>query len=111
VTEVFRFEVTNRDQDARAGLITTPRGAIRTPAFMRSARLPPSRRCIPKGESARRRYSARQYLSSHVAARRGADRGVGRPPSIHELALAYPNDSGGFRSCRSPNSESSMRMA
>jgi len=34
VTEVFRFEVTNRDQDARAGLITTPRGAIRTPAFM-----------------------------------------------------------------------------
>jgi len=34
VTEVFRFEVTNRDQDARAGLITTPRGAIRTPTFM-----------------------------------------------------------------------------
>ena len=34
MTEVFRFEVTNRDQDARAGLITTPRGAIRTPAFM-----------------------------------------------------------------------------
>jgi queuine tRNA-ribosyltransferase len=34
VTEVFRFEVTNRDQDARAGLITTPGGAIRTPAFM-----------------------------------------------------------------------------
>jgi queuine tRNA-ribosyltransferase len=34
VTEVFRFKVTNRDQDARAGLITTPRGAIRTPAFM-----------------------------------------------------------------------------
>jgi queuine tRNA-ribosyltransferase len=34
VTEVFRFEVINRDQDARAGLITTPRGAIRTPAFM-----------------------------------------------------------------------------
>lgn len=34
MTEVFRFEVTNRDQDARAGLITTPRGAIRTPTFM-----------------------------------------------------------------------------
>ncbi len=34
MTEVFRFKVTNRDQDARAGLITTPRGAIRTPAFM-----------------------------------------------------------------------------
>ncbi len=34
MTEVFRFEVTNRDQDARVGLIATPRGAIRTPAFM-----------------------------------------------------------------------------
>jgi queuine tRNA-ribosyltransferase len=32
--EAFRFEVTNRDGDARTGRITTPRGVIRTPAFM-----------------------------------------------------------------------------
>ena len=34
MTEAFCFEVTGRDGDARTGAITTPRGTIRTPAFM-----------------------------------------------------------------------------
>jgi len=34
VTEVFRFEVMHRDGDARAGVMNTQRGVIRTPAFM-----------------------------------------------------------------------------
>jgi len=34
MTEAFRFEVLSRDGNARAGIITTPRGPIRTPAFM-----------------------------------------------------------------------------
>ena len=34
MTEAFRFEVTHLDGDARTGLITTPRGVIRAPAFM-----------------------------------------------------------------------------
>jgi queuine tRNA-ribosyltransferase len=34
VTTAFRFEVTHQDGNARAGRITTPRGEIRTPAFM-----------------------------------------------------------------------------
>ncbi len=34
MTTAFRFEVTHQDGNARAGRITTPRGEIRTPAFM-----------------------------------------------------------------------------
>jgi queuine tRNA-ribosyltransferase len=34
VTDIFRFDVLSRDGAARTGLITTPRGTIRTPAFM-----------------------------------------------------------------------------
>src|SRR6202047_2934289 len=34
VTGIFRFDVLGQDGAARAGLITTPRGKIRTPAFM-----------------------------------------------------------------------------
>src|ERR1700693_4789847 len=34
VTRIFRFDVLTQDGAARAGLITTPRGKIRTPAFM-----------------------------------------------------------------------------
>jgi queuine tRNA-ribosyltransferase len=34
MTEAFRFEVLSRDGNARSGIITTPRGPIRTPAFM-----------------------------------------------------------------------------
>jgi queuine tRNA-ribosyltransferase len=34
VTGIFRFEILSHDGAARAGLIATPRGKIRTPAFM-----------------------------------------------------------------------------
>jgi queuine tRNA-ribosyltransferase len=34
LTDIFRFDVLRQDGAARAGLITTPRGKIRTPAFM-----------------------------------------------------------------------------
>ena len=34
MTEAFHFKATSQDGDARAGMITTPRGQIRTPAFM-----------------------------------------------------------------------------
>ena len=34
MTGMFRFDVLSQDGAARAGLITTPRGKIRTPAFM-----------------------------------------------------------------------------
>ncbi|MGH6839597.1 MAG: tRNA guanosine(34) transglycosylase Tgt [Methylocella sp.] len=34
MTGIFRFDVLSQDGAARAGLITTPRGKIRTPAFM-----------------------------------------------------------------------------
>src|SRR6202023_3319499 len=34
VTGIFRFDVLSQDGAARAGVITTPRGMIRTPAFM-----------------------------------------------------------------------------
>jgi queuine tRNA-ribosyltransferase len=34
VTGIFRFDVLSEDGRARSGMITTPRGGIRTPAFM-----------------------------------------------------------------------------
>ncbi|MGH6836360.1 MAG: tRNA guanosine(34) transglycosylase Tgt [Methylocella sp.] len=34
MTDIFRFDVLRQDGAARTGLITTPRGKIRTPAFM-----------------------------------------------------------------------------
>ena len=34
MTEAFCFEITGVDGDARTGAISTPRGTIRTPAFM-----------------------------------------------------------------------------
>jgi queuine tRNA-ribosyltransferase len=34
VSEAFRFEILGQDKTARTGVITTPRGQIRTPAFM-----------------------------------------------------------------------------
>src|ERR1700730_15913007 len=34
VSEAFRFEVLSQNGAARAGIIATPRGKIRTPAFM-----------------------------------------------------------------------------
>ena len=34
VTKAFSFSLKARDGQARAGAITTPRGIIRTPAFM-----------------------------------------------------------------------------
>ena len=77
---------------AHAATIATPRGKIRTPAFMPVGTAATVKAMYPEaGAGARRRYRARQHLSSDAAPRRGAHRGARRPASLHELAASDPH--------------------
>jgi queuine tRNA-ribosyltransferase len=98
VTEVFRFEVTNRDQDARAGLITTPRGAIRTPAFMPVGTAATVKAMHPERVRA---LGADVVLANtyHLMLRPGAER-IAALGGLHQF-MNWPwpilTDSGGFQ--------------
>ena len=88
----IRFELLATDGAARTGILQTPRGDIRTPAFM-----PVGTAGNGQGDAAakrarnRRRHPVRQYLSSHAAAGRRAHRPAGRPAQIHGLGAADPH--------------------
>jgi len=98
VTEVFRFEITNRDQDARAGLITTPRGAIRTPAFMPVGTAATVKAMHPERVRA---LGADVVLANtyHLMLRPGAER-IAALGGLHQF-MNWPwpilTDSGGFQ--------------
>ena len=98
MTEVFRFEVTNRDQDARAGLITTPRGAIRTPAFMPVGTAATVKAMHPERVRA---LGADVVLANtyHLMLRPGAER-IAALGGLHQF-MNWPwpilTDSGGFQ--------------
>ncbi len=89
------FELLCLDGEARTGILTTPHGAVRTPAFM-----PVGTQGAMKGlhwremRDAGDRHRARQHLSSDAAARRRADRRTRRLAEIHHLGRA---DADGFR--------------
>ncbi len=98
MTEVFRFEVTYRDQDARAGLITTPRGAIRTPAFMPVGTAATVKAMHPERVRA---LGADVVLANtyHLMLRPGAER-IAALGGLHQF-MNWPwpilTDSGGFQ--------------
>lgn len=98
MTGVFRFEVTNRDQDARAGLITTPRGAIRTPAFMPVGTAATVKAMHPERVRA---LGADVVLANtyHLMLRPGAER-IAALGGLHQF-MNWPwpilTDSGGFQ--------------
>ncbi len=79
---IFASRFAPTDGDARTGTITLPRGKIRTPAFMPVGTAATVKAMYPQdGPCARRRYRARQYLSSDAAPGRGAHRRARRPAS------------------------------
>ncbi len=96
--EAFRFDLIARDGEARLGLVTTGRGAIRTPAFMP----------VGTGGTVKAMYMDQvRALGSdiilgntyHLMLRPGAER-VARLGGLHEFAR-WPHsiltDSGGFQ--------------
>src|SRR5450631_4355972 len=98
VTEGFRFEVTSSDRDARAGLITTPRGAIRTPAFMPVGTAATVKAMHPERVKA---LGADVVLANtyHLMLRPGAER-IAALGGLHKF-MNWPwpilTDSGGFQ--------------
>ena len=73
MSDAFSFSVHAVDGAARMGAIATPRGVIRTPAFMPVGTAATVKAMYPeRGARARRRHRARQHLSSDAAARRRA---------------------------------------
>ena len=74
------FDIHAKDGEARTGTLSLPRGAIRTPAFMPVGTAATVKAMYPAGcPCARRRYRARQHLSSDAAAGRRARRRARRP--------------------------------
>jgi queuine tRNA-ribosyltransferase len=98
VTEAFHFEVTGRDGDARTGQIATPRGAIRTPAFMPVGTAATVKAMHPERVRA---LGADVMLANtyHLMLRPGAER-IAALGGLHEF-MNWPwpilTDSGGFQ--------------
>jgi queuine tRNA-ribosyltransferase len=98
VTEAFHFEVTGRDGDARTGQIATPRGAIRTPAFMPVGTAATVKAMHPERVRA---LGADVVLANtyHLMLRPGAER-IAALGGLHEF-MNWPwpilTDSGGFQ--------------
>ncbi len=77
---------------ARLGRIDTPRGAIRTPAFMPVGTAGTVKGIFPEhAQTDRHRHHPRQYLSSDAAADGGTYRGSRRASPIHRLGSADPH--------------------
>src|SRR6059036_2536350 len=85
MTSANPFELLGRDGRARTGRLTTPHGAVRTPAFM-----PVGTAGAMKGLHWREVRDAGADIvlgntSSDAAARRRADRRPRRPAEVHRL--------------------------
>jgi queuine tRNA-ribosyltransferase len=98
MTEQFTFEVTGLDGAARAGVIHTPRGNIRTPAFMPVGTAATVKAMLPKSVWT---TGADIILGNtyHLMLRPGADR-IARLGGLHKfMAWEGPilTDSGGFQ--------------
>ncbi|MBC7133634.1 MAG: tRNA guanosine(34) transglycosylase Tgt [Roseovarius sp.] len=94
----LRFEVTARDGAARAGVIATPRGAIRTPAFMPVGTAGTVKGMLPESVAA---TGADILLGNtyHLMLRPGAER-VARLGGLHRFMnweRPILTDSGGFQ--------------
>ncbi len=89
MAQAFNFTVAARDGRARTGVITTPRGEIRTPAFMPVGTAATVKAMLPESVRA---TGADILLGNtyHLMLRptRGADRPAGRAAPVHELASA-----------------------
>ena len=92
MSERFSFALKAQDGAARTGEITTPRGIVRTPAFMPVGTGATVKAMFPEDvQASRRRHHPRQHLSSDAAARRRAHRRLGGLASIHALGRADPH--------------------
>jgi queuine tRNA-ribosyltransferase len=98
VTEGFNFELAKRDGEARVGAITTPRGKIRTPAFMPVGTAATVKAMHPEGVKA---LGADIVLANtyHLMLRPGAER-IAELGGLHRF-MNWPwpilTDSGGFQ--------------
>jgi len=98
MTEKFTFEVTGTDGAARTGMIRTPRGEIRTPAFMPVGTAATVKAMLPENVRA---TGAEIVLGNtyHLMLRPGADR-IARLGGLHKfMGWDGPilTDSGGFQ--------------
>ena len=98
MTALFRFEVTHTDGNARAGIISTQRGKIRTPAFMPVGTAGTVKAMHPEAVKA---LGADVVLANtyHLMLRPGAER-VAELGGLHQF-MNWPwpilTDSGGFQ--------------
>ena len=98
MTKIFRFDVLNLDGTARSGVITTPRGTIRTPAFMPVGTAATVKAMHPEKVRA---LGADIVLANtyHLMLRPGAER-IAALGGLHEF-MNWPwpilTDSGGFQ--------------
>src|SRR5437868_11349041 len=98
VTDIFRFDVLSQDGAARAGIITTPRGKIRTPAFMTVGTAGTVKAMHPEAVKA---LGADIVLGNtyHLMLRPGAER-IAKLGGLHKF-MNWPwpilTDSGGFQ--------------
>ncbi len=75
MTQRFSFALNATDGKARTGVISTPRGDIRTPAFMPVGTAATVKAMMPESVARhRRRYPAGQHLSPDAAPHGRADR-------------------------------------
>jgi queuine tRNA-ribosyltransferase len=98
VTGIFRFEVLGQDGAARVGIVTTPRGTIRTPAFMPVGTAATVKAMHPEAVKA---LGADIVLANtyHLMLRPGAER-IAMLGGLHKF-MNWPSpiltDSGGFQ--------------
>ena len=95
----FTFRLDGTDGAARTGAIATPRGIIRTPAFMPVGTAGDRQGDVSgPGAGPRRRRRARQHLPPDAAPRPRADGAARRPAPLHETGTRpILTDSGGFQ--------------
>ncbi len=88
----FPFTIQARDGAARTGVLSTPRGDIRTPAFMPVGTAGTVKALtVDQVSERRRRHHPRQHLPPDAAARRRAGGAAGRPAPVHALGRADPD--------------------
>ncbi|HEY8033150.1 MAG TPA: tRNA guanosine(34) transglycosylase Tgt [Methylocella sp.] len=98
MTGIFRFEVLGQDGAARVGIVTTPRGTIRTPAFMPVGTAATVKAMHPEAVKA---LGADIVLANtyHLMLRPGAER-IAMLGGLHKF-MNWPSpiltDSGGFQ--------------
>ena len=98
MSQRFSFELTATDAAARTGVISTPRGEIRTPAFMPVGTAATVKAMLPESVAA---TGADIVLGNtyHLMLRPGAER-IARLGGLHKVmnwSRPIPTDSGGFQ--------------